>query len=69
MTQPFTPELITDRAARYEQARKEFVALANSAETSEERARLLQQAALAQAMLAGLEEAAVMIGVSITTLV
>lgn len=66
MTQPpFTPESIITRAVRYEQARVEFIRRANIADTPEERARLLQQAALAQAMQAGLEEAAAMIGVAI----
>lgn len=72
---PFAPELIIDRAARYEQARVEFIRLANdladdsSEKAQKERARYLQQAALAQTMQAGLEEAAAMVGVSIAPFV
>lgn len=75
MSAPFSPELITDRVARYEQARVEFIRLANDLvnDTSEKgkklQAHYLQQAALAQAMQAGLEEAATMVGVSIAPFV
>ena len=63
MTLPFQPELIVDRIAWYEQARRENVRWANATTEPEERARFLQQAALAQAVIAGIEEAAIMVGV------
>ena len=60
---PFENQILEDRIAWYEKVRQENVKRATDAETREERAHYLQQAALAQAVIVGLQEAAAMIGV------
>ncbi len=65
MTHPFTPEPIAARIARYESGRQYALGQANAAETREEKSYWLGQAALAGALLAGLEEAAAMLGVKL----
>ena len=62
---PFQNETLEKRIAWYESARQENIKRATNAETREERAHYLQQAALAQAVIVGLQEAAAMIGVTI----
>lgn len=62
---PFVNESLEQRIAWYESARQENIKRANEAETREDRAYWLQQAAMAQAVIVGLEEAAAMVGVAI----
>ena len=60
---PFENETLDKRIAWYEAIRLEHLELANDATLPDEKARHLQQAALAQAVITGLQEAAAMIGV------
>ena len=60
---PFENETLDKRVAWYESRCLEHLELANSAVKIEDKARHLQQAALAQAVIVGLQEAAAMIGV------
>ena len=62
---PFENETLDKRIAWYEARRLEHLELANEAKKSDDKARHLQQAALAQAIITGLEEAALMVGVCI----
>lgn len=62
---PFENQTLEDRIVWYEKARKENIERATNAETREERAHYLQQAALAQTVIVGLQEAAAMIGIAI----
>ena len=60
---PFENETLDKRIAWYEARRLEHLELANDATLPNEKAHHFQQAALAQAVIAGLQEAAAMIGV------
>ena len=60
---PFENETLEKRVAWYEARRLEHLELANVATLPNNKARHLQQAALAQAVIVGLQEAAAMIGV------
>ena len=59
----FENETLEKRVAWYEARRLEHLELANVATLPNNKARHLQQAALAQAVIVGLQEAAAMIGV------
>lgn len=63
--QPFEPEALISRINRYRTALNESRAQVAQAETPEDLAFHRQQAALAEALLAGLEEAAAMVGVQV----
>ena len=65
MSAPFTEAKLEDRLAWYGKAIKENLERANAATQPDERAHHLQQAAMAQAVVVGLLEAAAMVGVDI----
>ena len=65
MSAPFTEAKLEDRLAWYEKAIRENLERANAATQPDERAHHLQQAAIAQAIIIGLLEAAAMVGVDI----
>lgn len=62
---PFENQTLENRIAWYEAARLNHLELANATDFADDKARHLQQAALAQAIIVGLQEAAAMIGVAI----
>lgn len=62
---PFTPEPLAARLARYEAARLEHLDRANRAFKPETKAYWFGQAALVAAFIGGMQETALMVGVSI----